>query len=112
MSPCQVVSIKNLKIHTLAHAKINGIKKTGSIQAAPKQGWFISQSKKLALLATRPIARFRFDLVNHMNMNNSKLTVSPVVTINICVPEVRSCPYVHPFVVEKVQAFRLLGICA
>ena len=86
------VSIKNLKIHTFAiGAKINGMKKIGfKTSGAPnKIGSFTP--KKVGTTEARPIARLRFDFVNHMNMNGTTnvAPVPPMVTINICVPEVR-----------------------
>ena len=86
------VSMKNLKIQTFAiGAKINGMKKIGfKTSGAPnKIGSFTP--KKVGTTEARPIARLRFDFVNHMNMNGttSVAPVPPMVTINICVPEVR-----------------------
>ena len=86
------VSMKNLKIHTLAiGAKMKGIKKIGfKTSGAPnKIGSFTP--KKVGTTEARPIARLRFDFVNHMNMKGttSVAPVPPMVTINICVPEVR-----------------------
>ena len=80
------VSTKNLKIHTLAiGAKINGTKNTGlSTSGAPnKIGSFTP--KKVGTTEARPIALFRLDLVNHINMNGTTKVapVPPIVTINI-----------------------------
>jgi len=51
----------------------------------------ILAKKNVGTTEARPIARFRFDLHNHINMNGTTRVapVPPIVTMNICVPDVR-----------------------
>ena len=80
------VSTKNLKIHTFAiGAKINGMKKIGfNTNGAPNKIGSLTP-KNVGTTDARPIARLRFDFVNHMNMNGTTRVapVPPIVTINI-----------------------------
>ena len=76
-----MTSTKNLKIHTLTiGANINGIKNTGfKTNGAPnKIGSFTP--KKVGTTDARPIALFRFDFVNHININGTT-NVYPVTQL-------------------------------
>ena len=71
-------STKNLKIHTFTiGAKINGMKNTGfNTSGAPnKIGSFTP--KNVGTTDALPMALFRFDLVNHININGTT-NVAPV----------------------------------
>ena len=84
-------SMKNLKIHTLTiGVKIKGMKKTGfNTKGAPNRIGSLTP-KNVGTTDARPIALFLLDLVNHINIKGTTRVapVPPIVTINICVPEV------------------------
>ena len=104
-------SINILKIHTFTiGAKINGIKNTGfnTIGAPNRIGSFTP--KNVGTAEARPIALFLLDLQSHININGTirVAPVPPIVTINICVPEVKilsaCCPALIRFKFASILA--------